>query len=386
MTEGETTRRAFLCAALALAPLSAAWGFDLQTYETEEWLRLARQKCDELVKRFNAVNRERGVLDSVGRPRRFKSKICAPFLICYDVSDEYAGWLGSLLGEVTKAYERFCEKLGVETTPPDSALTVVVFATREGFDAFATQLQGPGFLEQENKPVGFYHKSSKFDGSVIYDMTSFEATREASESRSASKKGSTSRDAETVVGTDRGVSRVRAAKEARAMKSRLNAGDNVSTIVHEIAHQLSYRTGLFNFGAPDWVVEGLATTFETPNEDAALGGRFKGSFPVNESRLRAFVRYFNNDFSLSSIKEVVTSDSFEEELRDEGYATAWALFYFALRKKPKELRDYLERIKKREGRRGMSADERMEEFVASFGDPDVFGRQFVKFIRDLNSR
>ena len=102
--------------------------------------------------------------------------------------------------------------------------------------------------------------------------------------------------------------------------------------------------------------------------------------------MRAFVKYFNNDFSLSSIKEVVTSDSFEEELRDDGYATAWALFYFTLRKKPKELRDYLERIKKREGRRGMSADERMEEFVASFGDPDVFGRQFVKFIRDLNSR
>ncbi|MGN0930312.1 MAG: DUF1570 domain-containing protein [Thermoguttaceae bacterium] len=385
MIEGETTRRAFLCA-LALAPLSAAFGFDLQTYETDEWFRLAQKKCDELVERFNAVNKENNIHDSAGRPRLFKSKICAPFIICYDVSDEYAGWLSSLLGEVTKAYERFCEKLGVETTLPVYALTVVVFATREGFDAFATQLQGPGFLEQENKPVGFYHQSSKFDGSVIYDMTSFEATRETSGSRNASKNESKSVSANTVVGADRGSSRVRAAKEARAMKSRLNAGDNVSTIVHEIAHQLSYRTGLFNFGAPDWVVEGLATTFETPNEDAALGWRFRGSFPVNESRLRAFVEYFNDDFSLSSIKEVVTSDSFEEELRDEGYATAWALFYFALRKKPKELRDYLERIKKREGRRGMSAEERMEEFVASFGDPDVFGRQFVKFIRDLNSR
>ncbi|MGN0911119.1 MAG: hypothetical protein ACI4NV_06870, partial [Thermoguttaceae bacterium] len=117
MIEGETTRRAFLCA-LALAPLSAAFGFDLQTYETDEWFRLAQKKCDELVERFNAVNKENNIHDSAGRPRLFKSKICAPFIICYDVSDEYAGWLSSLLGEVTKAYERFCEKLGVETTLP----------------------------------------------------------------------------------------------------------------------------------------------------------------------------------------------------------------------------------------------------------------------------
>ncbi len=385
MIEGETTRRAFLCA-LALTPFSGAWGLDLQTYESEEWLRLAQKKCDELVERFNQVNQENDIFDSAGRPRQFKSKICAPFLICYDVSDAYAQWLGSLLGEVTKAYERFCEKLGVEMTLPVYALTVVVFATREGFDAFATQLQGPSFLLQENKPVGFYHQSSRFDGSVIYDMTSFEASRETSRGQSANRTATGTGTTSAVVGSDRGSSRVRATKEARAMKSRLNAGDNVSTIVHEITHQLSYRTGLFEFGAPDWVVEGLAMTFETPNEDAALGWRFRGTFPVNDYRLNAFVNYFNTDFSLSSITDVVTSDSFEEELRDEGYATAWALFYFALRKKPRELRDYLTRIKTQKRRREMTEDERMEEFVASFGDPDVFGRQFVKFIRDLNAR
>ena len=341
----------------AETPSSVSQGWD------EGFLNSIREK---LLDEFNEFERANGF------GRSFKVKTSERFVFVYDTSDAYLEWLRALTEEVAKAFDRFCERLDLEVVPPSEPLVVVVFATREEFDQYAFSLIGPQFFEGENKPTGFYNHGN--NRSVIFDLTDTEASRVASNDGKA-------RD-------DRAFSRRRINSEARAIKTRGNAGSNTSTIVHEISHQLAFNYGVFSLyrRQPDWVVEGMATTFQPTNDDAPLGWRFRGVFPVNEPRLTAFVHAANTDANLEILNDIVTSDRFEKELSIDGYAASWALFYYCYRKKPKELKKYIERLKEREPRKVYTERERMEEFEECFGDAGVLGKQFVQFIKKLNSR
>ena len=315
-----------------------------------------------------------------GFERPFKVKTTERFIFVYDTSDAYLQWLSALTNEVAKAFDKFCARLDLKTEAPSEPLTVVVFATREEFDVYAASLrgdplglsQGQGEERKNGFVAGFYNHGS--NRSVIYDMTDVEASRVANDEGVARKEG------------DFSWRKLKA--EAKTIKTRFASGGNTSTIVHEISHQLAFNYGIFSrrFRQPDWVVEGMATTFEPTDEDAPLGWRFRNAFPVNDSRLRAFVAAANDDENLTLLDDIVTSDRFENELDADGYAASWALFYFCYRKKTKELKSYLETIKKRDPRKVYSEDERMKEFRDCFGDPAVVGKQFVKFVRDLNVR
>ena len=330
----------------------------------------------ELLREFESFQSENGF------ERPFKVKTTERFIFVYDTSDAYLQWLSALTNEVAKAFDKFCARLELKTTKPPIPLTVVVFATREEFELYAASLRGDPLglgqrqgQEEERKNgfvAGFYDHGS--NRSVIYDMTDVEASRVANDDGVARKEG------------DFSWRKLKA--EAKTIKTRFASGGNTSTIVHEISHQLAFNYGIFSrrFRQPDWVVEGMATTFEPTDEDAPLGWRFRNAFPVNDSRLRAFVAAANDDENLTLLDDIVTSDRFENELDADGYAASWALFYFCYRKKTKELKSYLETIKKRDPRKVYSEDERMKEFRDCFGDPAVVGKQFVKFVRDLNVR
>lgn len=331
-----------------------------------------RSKREELLGEFNAFAEK----ENIGR--KFKVKTSERFVFVYDVSDAYLEWLSALAAEVGKAFDKFCVQLDLETTAPTEPLTVVVLATREEFDAYAVTLRGPAYLEQENKPIGFFnHRNNR---SVLFDMTATEASRveEEEAASSGSRRGQ----------DDRAFTRRQINREAKAMKARGNSGSNTSTIVHELSHQLAYNHGIFELSVrqPDWVVEGMAMTFEPSNDDAVLGWRFRGVFPVNEGRLRSFVERVNKDDNLSILDEIVRSDDFETQLSIDGYAASWALFYYCYRKKPKELKKYIETIGSRPRRKVYSPEERMAEFEDCFGPVDVFAKPFVRFMRGLISK
>ena len=324
----------------------------------------------ELLDEFESFRSEKGF------ERPFKVKTTERFIFVYDTSDAYLQWLSALTNEVAKAFDKFCARLELETETPSEPLTVVVFATREEFVAYASTLPGdPLGLNQQGQAkgivAGFYSHGS--NRSVIYDITDVEAARVAND--------------DGVATTDGDFSYRKLKAEAKSIKTRVSSGGNTSTIVHEISHQLAFNYNVFSprLRPPDWVVEGMATTFEPTDDDAPLGWRFRNAFPVNESRLRAFVAAANDDENLTLLDDIVASDRFEDELDGEGYAASWALFYYCYRKKPKELKKYIETLNKRSPRKVYSESERMEEFKKCFGDPAVLGKQFVRYIRDLNN-
>ena len=270
-------------------------------------------------------------LEKAGFSSKTRVKRSERFLFVYDVSDGYVEWISALLNEVAKAFDKFVEKIGLEVDELSEPMVVVIFATREEFDAYAVELRGSAYLAQENKPTGFY--TQRLNRSIIYDRTGVESTRS---------------DSDAPPDENRQYSRKRINEEAHAIKQRDFADANTSTIVHEATHQLCYNYGLFSpdFRAPDWVVEGMATTFEQTTSEAPLGWRFRNVFPVNTNRLNEFRKYASNHPNCEILDEILVSDAFAERLDSAGYAASWAMFFYCYRKRPKELAHYLEIIAK----------------------------------------
>ena len=316
--------------------------------------------ADELREEIDAFFRESGSTSTA------RVKVSERFIFAYDVSDAYVEWLSALLNEVAKAFDKFVEKLELDVGELSEPMTVVVLATREEFDAYAVKLRGPGYMDQERKPSGFY--SQRLNRSIVYDHTGVEATRTDEESTAA-----------------RSYSRKRINEEARSIKRRDNADSNTTTLVHEATHQLCYNYGIFSsdFRAPDWVVEGMAMTFEQTTSEAPLGWRFRNVFPVNVNRLERFRRYAQENPDCAILDEILASDAFAERLDVDGYAASWALFYYCYRKRPKELAAYLKTIAAKRPFSRYSERERLDDFVEAFGDIQEFGVDFAKYMRSL---
>ena len=136
-------------------------------------------------------------------------------------------------------------------------------------------------------------------------------------------------------------------------------------ISHEVAHQMSFNTGLQTRGVlyPVWVSEGLATQFET--HDPREGG-FAGANPARQRRLAAAFRQGR----LRPLGEMVvlTDPPTDHEARLDVYAQSWGLVQFLSQREPRAFRRYLYTLAMRpSGRRPLAALQ--AEFAAAFG-PD----------------
>ncbi|MBP5620658.1 MAG: DUF1570 domain-containing protein, partial [Thermoguttaceae bacterium] len=334
---------------------------DRTVVKTTTWdEKFLESTANELREEIDAFFRE------IGSSSSARVKVSERFIFVYDVSDAYVEWLAALLNEVAKAFDKFVDKLELEVDELREPMTVAVFATREEFDAYAVKLRGPGYMNQERKPAGFY--SQRLNRSIVYDHTGVEAFRTEDESTGG-----------------RSYSRKRINEEARSIKARDNAESNTTTLVHEATHQLCYNYGLFSFDfrAPDWVVEGLAMTFEQTTPEAPLGWRFRNVFPLNVNRLEAFRRYARENPDCAILDEILASDAFAERLDADGYAASWALFYYCYRKKPKELANYLKTIAGKKPFSRYPERERLDDFTDAFGPIPEFGVDFAKYMRSL---
>lgn len=307
-------------------------------------------------------------LQNIGVKTKTRVKVSERFLFVYDVSDGYIEWLSALLEEVGKAFDKFTERLGLEVKPLDEPMVVVVFATREEFNAYAIKIQGPNSGAESGNLTGFY--SQWLNRSIVYDRTGGEATR--SDYYKSASRG-------------QNYTRKQINEEAREIKKRVNADSNTSTIVHEATHQLCYNHGIFSrrFHAPDWVVEGMAMTFEQTTPNAPLGWRYRSVFPVNYPRLNELRQYAKSNPKCEIFDEILVSDAFEKRLDNAGYAASWAMFYYCYRKRPEELAKYLKIIAEKEPRSRYTKEDRVADFVECFGPIGDFGSDLVRFMRGL---
>src|SRR5262249_54358486 len=136
-------------------------------------------------------------------------------------------------------FEHFREK-GFAVREPPGKMMVAVFDTQEGFEAYLG-------TRMPSAVTGIYHRGT--NRLVVYDCASnrgLKAAQRAGEQEASKIAGGLLRQ------------RVLGSVNRQARERRQDA--NVGTIMHEVAHQLSFNGGLLNRDGDVgcWLAEGLA--------------------------------------------------------------------------------------------------------------------------------
>ncbi|MCG8448899.1 MAG: DUF1570 domain-containing protein [Pirellulales bacterium] len=168
-----------------------------------------------------------------------------------------------------------------------------------------------------------------------------------------------------------------------------NRGDadwsaNSKTIIHEATHQTAYNVGVHRRFAeqPRWLVEGLAMMFEARGVWDSRS-TFTRTDRINHDQLHNFQSDLEsrpNDV----IAHLVSSDRFFRSSPRRAYAEAWTLSFFLCETRPQDYSRYLARVAARKPFSKYSAQERLADFTASFGnDLEMLNVQLLRFIEEL---
>src|SRR5437868_13748088 len=124
------------------------------------------------------------------------------------------------------------------------------------------------------------------------------------------------------------------AMNRRAQDFRADA--NFGTLMHEVAHQLSFNSGMLNRDrdVPLWFGEGLACYCE-PTDD----GAWRGIGELNPERLINLRIAMNGHGGFIRLRALIESDEWVRGQTDTGvillgYAQSWALFRMLMEERP----------------------------------------------------
>jgi hypothetical protein len=141
-------------------------------------------------------------------------------------------------------------------------------------------------------------------------------------------------------------------------------GANISTIMHETSHQMSFNTGLLNRAGdmPAWLVEGLATYCEATRQ-----GVWMGIGEPNPERLNALQKVIDGKRKFIPLISMVSSDSWYAPRTSDatillGYAQSWALFHWLMEEKPGKMAEYFKVLAVRR-----THEHRLADFQQAFG-------------------
>jgi hypothetical protein len=161
------------------------------------------------------------------------------------------------------------------------------------------------------------------------------------------------------------------------------AGDGAvqaERIRHEAAHQLAYSVGLMKRGVmyPLWLAEGLATSFETCGEDAAV---LTADNPTRRADLLCALR----NGRLAPLEELVVMahlPSADNQTAVALYAQSWGFWQFLLRTRCRPLQRYMASLAHLP--MGRRLPQRLRgEFVEAFGEIDPLEAHWRRYLRDL---
>lgn len=151
---------------------------------------------------------------------------------------------------------------------------------------------------------------------------------------------------------------------------------DVTRLTHEVAHQLSFNSGIQKRGVmyPLWVSEGLATNFEFDGSETATlehcnTARYHGLLEAYAAGELVPLRQF-------VAQTTVPPDAY---VGRRYYAQAWGFFQFILTERPENLRTYLHLLAKdHPDRRDTSA--MLAEFTKAFGSPETLELSWNVFL------
>lgn len=156
---------------------------------------------------------------------------------------------------------------------------------------------------------------------------------------------------------------------------------NIGTIMHEVAHQLSFNSGLLDRDGdvPLWLAEGLACYCEATDH-----GSWQGIGEPNAQRANTLAGPARGEGAFLPLRSLLTSDDWLRKAPDVrqvllGYAQSWALFRMLMEQRPRTLRNYLTLLHDRR-----TSEQRLADWASIFGtDLATFEKQYRDYIRTL---
>jgi hypothetical protein len=257
-------------------------------------------------------------------------------------------------------FEHFRRK-GFSVKEPPGKLMVAIFDTQSGFDAYLGRKMPPTV-------AGIYHPPS--NRLVVYDLGTNPAFVEQIErGRQQVNKIKTELDRRRIIGAFN-----------RSVHNWRNDA-NLSTVMHETAHLLSFNCGLLNRegDVPAWLAEGLACYCEGTDS-----GAWQGVGESNPARAGSFARLLKAKGTLIPLKELVSSDNWLRRATSAeqvllGYAQSWALFRLLMEERPAAMRKYLAAVYTRR-----VPEHRLTDFGEAFGaDLAKLESRYQEYVAEL---
>ena len=136
---------------------------------------------------------------------------------------------------------------------------------------------------------------------------------------------------------------------------------NLTTTMHECAHQLAFNLGIHprEYPVPKWLAEGVATFFEETEPE-----RKTKTTGLNARQLGVF-----RSVGTGGLRDLITNDEIWahfDKATEAAYARAWALFLYLSHQRQTALVQYLERMKKDTDKED-TAERRVQDFERAFG-------------------
>ncbi|RMG01256.1 MAG: DUF1570 domain-containing protein [Planctomycetota bacterium] len=165
-------------------------------------------------------------------------------------------------------------------------------------------------------------------------------------------------------------------------------GDLEATIIHEATHQAAFNIGLHSrIGEnPRWVVEGLATVFES--SAIPRGGGFVGTtrgVPINPDQLIAFQSYLERR-QRGSLESFIANDDLYRRSVYAFYGQAWAFSLYLIETRSSRYARFLKRSADRDPLKPYPPQERLADFKETIGsDLDRLETDFLRYMRSLTT-
>ena len=249
------------------------------------------------------------------------------YVVCTDSGKRFAEWTGKLFERLFDGFHAAWKDTGLELREPVFPMPVLIFAKEQDYRDYAQRDVGPIAVD-----LGYY--SSLTNRVALRDLT-------------PAKAGERSGDLSGLVDAA-----------------------NVSTIVHEAAHQIAFNTGFHVRLAdnPMWLTEGLAMYFESP--DLRNNSGWKTTGQVNRARLQRYRDYSRNRRQPGSLKSLlVGNEQFTRaETAADAYAEAWLLTHYLIRQRRDDYVAYVRRLQAKTPLDIGTAESRLSEFCEVFGD------------------
>ena len=260
-------------------------------------------------------------------------------------------------------FEHF-RKRGIAVRIPTEKLMVAIFDSQDGLDAYMGQ-------KISSSVTGLYQKDA--NRLVVYDYGTNRAFASAVARAAFAMKGVPS-------DLERENNRVRFDRAVRDHRD----DTNISTVMHEVAHQLSFNCGMLNRqgDVPVWLAEGLAVYCES-----TVKGAWQGIGEANPSRAGVLGPVTRADATFIPLRDLIQSDDWIRKAKHTdqivlGYAQSWALFRLLIDERPKQLQAYLRLIHDRK-----TPDHRLTDFGTAFGsDLAKLEKRYQASMRDIVRR